>query len=139
MNNSLKLENRHTGEILWLRRFRLESGEEALQLKGSLPPGQEGPPLHYHVFETEEGTIIKGKLGAQVNGRTLTVEPGQKAVFPAGALHNWWNAGDELLEFEGTSSPAVDLDRYLQAVFAVLNAGKPDRPDLFYFAHVAHR
>ena len=33
----------------------------------------------------------------------------------------------------------VDLDRYLQAVFEVMNAGPPGRPPLFYMAHVSHR
>jgi hypothetical protein len=33
----------------------------------------------------------------------------------------------------------VDLDRYLQAVFEVVNAGPPARPPLFYMAHVALR
>ena len=33
----------------------------------------------------------------------------------------------------------VDLDRYLQAVFEVMNAGPPGKPSLFYLAHVALR
>jgi hypothetical protein len=31
------------------------------------------------------------------------------------------------------------LDRYLQAVFEVMNAGAPGRPPLFYLAHAALR
>jgi hypothetical protein len=41
--------------------------------------------------------------------------------------------------FEGHAGPAVDLDRYLQAVFDVMNSGAPDRPPLFYIAHVVWR
>jgi hypothetical protein len=33
----------------------------------------------------------------------------------------------------------VDLDRYLQAVFEVMNAGPEGRPSLFYIAHAALR
>jgi hypothetical protein len=39
----------------------------------------------------------------------------------------------------GVVTPAVDLDRYLQALFDVLNAGPPDRPPIFYMAHVLYR
>lgn len=58
---------------------------------------------------------------------------------PAGVPHRWWNAGDDLLEFSGHVVPAVDLDRYLQAVFAVLNASSNSRPPIFYLAHVLWR
>ena len=65
--------------------------------------------------------------------------PAVAAVFPAGVAHCWWNAGDDLLEASGRAIPAVDLDRYLQALFAVLNAGPSGRPSIFYLAHVLWR
>ena len=64
---------------------------------------------------------------------------GGNAVFAAGTYHNWWNAGDDPLEFSGQAIPAVDLDRYLQGVFAVLNASPNGRPSIFYLAHVLWR
>ena len=57
---------------------------------------------------------------------------GTKPVLPAGVVHNWWNAGDDLLELSGRAIPAGDLDRYLQAIFAVLNASPSPRPSVFY-------
>jgi hypothetical protein len=56
-----------------------------------------------------------------------------------GRSHRWWNAGDEPLEFEAWARPAGDLDRYLQAVFQVRNAGPPGQPPLAYLAHVMVR
>jgi quercetin dioxygenase-like cupin family protein len=135
----LRLENRHTGEVLFLSRTHLESGEEAIRLRGSLPPGGDGPPLHIHARETERGTVLSGRLGALVDGKEMVLEAGEEFVFPAGQMHTWWNAGDELLETEGIAYPAADLDRYLQAMFAVLNAGKAGRPSPVYAAHIARR
>ena len=43
------------------------------------------------------------------------------------------------LEFSDLAIPAVDLDRYLQAVFAVLDASPKGRPSIFYLAHVLWR
>ena len=54
-------------------------------------------------------------------------------------MHSWWNAGEELLELSGQAVPAVDLDRFLQALFAVLNASVSGRPSIFYLAHVLWR
>jgi quercetin dioxygenase-like cupin family protein len=134
----LVLENRHTGERLALTRV-VRGDEVWLELKGSLPPHCEGPPLHIHFAEDEEGYVASGTLSAVVDGRRITAGPGESASLPRGSAHRWWNAGDEQLEFLGHARPVVDLDRYLQAVFEVMNAGAEGRPPLFYMAHAVLR
>jgi hypothetical protein len=114
-------------------------GRIVLFLDGTLPPKSDGPPLHVHFREREEGFVKAGTLGAQVGGEKIVVPTGGTAVLPAGVFHRWWNAGDDLLELSGHVVPAVDLDRYLQAVFAVLNASSNGRPPIFYLAHVLWR
>jgi len=135
---ALHLENRHTGEKLRLRRFERD-GVVCLELSGSLPGRSQGPPLHIHHAQEEEGKVVSGTLSFNLAGRETTAGPGSAARFPAGQAHRWWNDGDETLVFEGTTTPAVDLDRYLHAVFEVMNAGPPERPPLFAMAHVAWR
>jgi quercetin dioxygenase-like cupin family protein len=103
------------------------------------PPRRQGPPMHIHLAEDEEGRVVSGTLSAVLNGRQITAGPGQSVSFPRGAAHRWWNDADEPLHFEGYTRPVVDLDRYLQAVFEVMNAGSEERPPLFYIAHVALR
>jgi quercetin dioxygenase-like cupin family protein len=83
-NDWLTLTNRHTGERLQLRRV-LSDGQMCLELKGSLPPRQEGPPLHVHYQEYEEGTVIAGTLSAEVDGRVIRVEAGGAAADGLGA------------------------------------------------------
>jgi hypothetical protein len=92
-----------------------------------------------HFQEREEGSVQAGTLGARIGEQTLVVQAGGNAAFPAGVVHSWWNAGETLLEFSGRVVPAVDLDRYLQALFAVLNASATNRPSIFYVAHVLWR
>ena len=138
-NPVLRLENRHTGEVLNLRRERDNQGRLVLELDGSLPPRADGPPLHTHFYELEEGKVLAGTLGAQVGMEKFTVPAGGTAVLPLGVPHRWWNAGDDLLKFRGTVTPVVDLDCYLQAVFAVFNASANGRPSLFYWAAVLWR
>lgn len=134
----LQLENRHTGEILRLSRHR-SKGETWLELWGSLPAHREGPPLHIHHLEDEVGTIRRGTLSAVVGGRRIEAGAGQSVTLPRGVPHRWWNEGDELLVFDGSIHPGVDLDRYLQAVFEVMNAAPSNRPSLFYMAHLTLR
>jgi len=136
--SSLVLVDRHTGERLELRRLQDDQGLW-LELRGSLPAHREGPPLHVHQTEDESGHVISGTLSAVVGGRQLDVGPGEEMTFPRGVAHRWWNEDDETLRFEGFARPLVDLDRYLQAVFEVANAGPEGRPPLFYIAHVLRR
>ncbi len=139
MDSFLRLENRHTGETLRLRRERDASGKVMLLIEGSLPPRSNGPPPHVHLHEREEGRVQAGTLGARIGKQTLVVHAGGDAAFPAGVVHSWWNAGETLLEFNGRVVPAVDLDQFLQGLFAVLNAGTTSRPSIFYLAHVLWR
>jgi mannose-6-phosphate isomerase-like protein (cupin superfamily) len=132
------LVNRHTGERLLLRRT-VQDGEVCLELKGSLPPHNDGPPLHVHDVEVEQGRVVAGTLSAEVGGRQIEVEAGGAVLLPAGVPHRWWNAGERMLVFEGFTRPAVDLDVYLSAVFEILNSGPVNRPPIFYMAHLAWR
>jgi len=134
----LVLENRHTGERLELRRVRID-GETCLELRGSLPPHSEGPPRHVHLEEHEEGVVHEGVLTAEVDGVRVQAGPGDRVTLPRGSVHRWWNEGDVTLAFTGVARPLVDLDRYLQAVFEVVNAGPPGRPPLVYMAHAVIR
>ena len=137
-SSHLRLENRHTGEVLDLRR-EIQDGEPVLELRGTMPAHQDGPPLHVHYGEDEECLVTAGTLSVEVGGQRTDAGPGQTVRLPRGVPHRWWNEGDQPLAFEGRTRPGVDLDRYLQAIFEVMNAGPPNRPPLFYLAHVALR
>jgi quercetin dioxygenase-like cupin family protein len=138
-NRFLTLENRHTGEILRMRRVRGGDGHTVLILEGSLPPRRTGPPLHTHVGSHEHIVVKAGALGVPMEQETLEVPVGKAVSIPAGVRHTWWNAGDDALEVSGRSVPAGDLDRFIQAIFAVANASRSERPSMFYIAHVLWR
>jgi hypothetical protein len=95
--------------------------------------------MHIHHAEIEEATVTRGTLSAIVDGKKIKAKTGEGAVVPAGSVYRWWNEADDTLEFGGFARPVVDLDRYLEAAFDVLNAGTRERPPLFYIAHVAWR
>ena len=103
MDKFLQLENRHTGEILRMRRVRDADGQTVLALDGSLPPRADGPPLHIHFHQREEGIVRAGTLGAQVGTEKIIVPTGGTAVLPAGVVHKWYNAGDVRVKWPGNS------------------------------------
>jgi quercetin dioxygenase-like cupin family protein len=139
VNDFLQIENRHTGEILRMHRVRETNGQVVLIIEGTLPPHSSGPPLHVHFQENERGYVASGTLGAIVGDKKITVQAGGAVNLPAGVPHRWWNAGEDQLGFNGRAVPVVDLDRFLQAIFAVINASSSGRPSLFYVAHILRR
>lgn len=138
-DRALVLEMKSTGERLTLLRVKSDKGVEELHLAGSLPAHGQGPPLHVHFEQDEHGEVISGTLSASVDGKPLQIPAGGTACFPRGSKHRWWNDGDIELVFRGVATPPTDLDRYLQALFEVLNSGPPGHPPLFYMAHALHR
>jgi mannose-6-phosphate isomerase-like protein (cupin superfamily) len=138
VKQTLQLHNRHTGERLHLTRS-VEDGREVLYLEGRLPPHSQGPPMHVHVDQDEGGEVISGRLSAIADGKTMTVGAGERAFFPRGVRHRWWNAGDEPLVFKGKANPAGDLDQYLEGIFAIINASASGLPSLFHIAHLSLR
>jgi len=73
VDNFLRLENRHTGEILRIRRVRDATGQTVLTIDGSLAPRMSGPPVHVHFHEREEGGVKAGSLGARVGNEKIVV------------------------------------------------------------------
>jgi mannose-6-phosphate isomerase-like protein (cupin superfamily) len=138
-NQSLTIELKNRGERLEMHRIKTTNGTEELHLTGSLLAHREGPPPHLHFEENELGEVVSGVASAMVDGKRLVLKAGEQFHFPKGSVHNWWNDGDEELVMRGVASPVVDLDRYLQAVFEVLDAGRPNRPPIFYMAHLLYR
>ena len=88
MGNFLTLENRRNGEILRMHRRRDAEGRIVLYIDGTLPPKADGPPLHVHVREREEGIVKAGTLGARVGGEKIVVPTGGTVVLPAGVRHH---------------------------------------------------
>lgn len=139
MDHFLQLGNRINGEILRMQRIRDAGGQIVLNIEGSLPARTSGPPLHIHFHQSEEFVVKAGSLGIQIGNEKSIVPTGGVGLFPVGVAHTWWNAGDDRLQLSGRATPAVDLDRYLQAAFAVLNSSPSGRPSMFYIAHVLWR
>jgi hypothetical protein len=110
-----------------------------LQMTGALVAHREGPPPHVHLQEDEHAEVVSGVASVMMDGKKSVLKPGEAFHAPKGSVHNWWNDGDAELVLRGSARPAVDLDRYLQAVWEVLDAGPPNRPPIFYMAHVAYR
>ena len=138
-DQALTIKLNSTGERLTMWRTLDSQGGQELQMTGCLPGRQQGPPLHVHFSEDESTEVVAGALSVSLDGREFVVDTNDVAFFPKGSVHRWWNDGEEDLVFRGVAAPAVDLDRYLQALFEVINSAQSKNPSVFYMAHLVYR
>ena len=99
-----------------------------------------GPAMHVHFKQDESLTVIKGRLGYQIQGQgEKFIQEGETVHFSQNMMHRFWNAGEDLLECEGWLKPANSTDYFLTALYNSINkAGKPEG-DLFDSAYLVTR
>ena len=79
--------------------------------------------------------MLSGRLEARLDGRELSLGPGQSAVAPAGVAHDWWNGSKTeeahvLVEIAAAPGGGGDADRFellIGMLFGLANDGKVDR------------
>ncbi|MGA8847649.1 MAG: cupin domain-containing protein [Nocardioides sp.] len=52
-------------------------------------------PMHRHRDEDEFTYVLRGQIGAVIEGHEVVAEPGDLLFKPRGQWHTFWNAGDE--------------------------------------------
>jgi quercetin dioxygenase-like cupin family protein len=112
-------ENPACGERVVIRVGNDETNGERILWDLYLEPGGAVVGEHYHPSIEERFTLVRGRLGLRMAGRTEIVDRvGRSALAPANTPHYWWNAGREqariLVEVRGAA------DRFEQMVFRQL-------------------
>lgn len=127
------IRNKH-GEQLTFLRMRKEGNKEYLECENEVAPGS-GPVMHVHFKQDEELTVLEGKMGYQLlGGEEKFALPGESAMFKAGTMHRFWNAGDSTLKCKGWLSPANNIIYYLENIYRLMdeNNGRPGGFDAAY-------
>ncbi|KAF9876208.1 hypothetical protein CkaCkLH20_06151 [Colletotrichum karsti] len=89
-----------------------------------LPPGQSGPPMHWHRFHDECFYISKGTVRFTTPDGDLDAKEGELMVVPPRAIHTFVNPSEtEPAEFFMTSTPGYYMD-YFRMMGKNVEAGK---------------
>ena len=133
------IENGAGGEQLtFLRRVPGTTGDR-LEVENVVKPGA-GPPMHVHHHQEEAATVEQGRIGYQRLGEPARFAgPGETAVFRAGVVHKFWNAGKEDLRARGYIEPADNVEYFLGAIFESQKRSGGSRPNLLDVAFLTRR
>jgi quercetin dioxygenase-like cupin family protein len=127
------------GEKLTFKEIVYEPDGEKVLVENFVTP-KSGPPMHTHLLQDEVLTVVKGRIGYQVQGgQPQYAGVGETVEFKRGVPHRFWNAGEEVLHCNGWVKPANTIVFYLSSIFAAQNKSGSARPEAFDGAYLLKR
>ncbi|HZP60699.1 MAG TPA: cupin domain-containing protein [Opitutaceae bacterium] len=129
-----------TGERAVVRVNPTGSGEDVLIADLYIRPGGAVVGEHVHPAIEESFTVVHGQVGFSVNGRKDVAGPGRTLVVPAGAAHDWWNAGPDEALVRVKIRPGARFQQMIMNIYGLARDGKTNRkgmPNLFQLALIS--
>lgn len=110
------------GSVYIVRRPSAETGGDFVEMEFVLPPGCVPPPPHVHRQQVEEYAVLEGRFDVVIDGEWRTLEPGEAASVPVGALHTFRNRSGEVVRVRNWHRPAMRFEQFIERVSATLQA-----------------
>ena len=112
----LRIEN-CIGETLIFKAVQKERDGDRLLVENYVAPGN-GPIMHTHWLQDESLTVVKGRLGYEIQGEPKKyIVEGETILFKKGIPHRFWNDGQEVLHCNGWVKPANTIVFFLTSIF----------------------
>lgn len=142
--NVMKITYPHTidngcGETLTFNQVIQEPDGDRVLGEASVTPGS-GPPMHVHWLQDECFTVVKGKLGYQVQGSPEQFAgEGESILFKKGVAHRFWNAGEDTMLCKAWVKPAHNFVYFLSSIYAAQQKTGTLRPAMIDAAFLLRR
>lgn len=79
-----------------------------------LPSACLAPPPHVHPSQVESYEVIEGSLDVVIDGRWVTLGPGESASVPVGASHTFRNSSGLPIRVRNWHRPAVGFEDFIE-------------------------
>jgi quercetin dioxygenase-like cupin family protein len=120
------LVNPASGERITFRTTAAKSDGELVAIDLELPAGGRVPGgLHVHPKQEERFEVVRGTMRFRLGRRDrVTAGPGDVVVVPAGAAHDFANAGDETALVRVDIRPALKMEQLFETAVALAEQGR---------------
>jgi mannose-6-phosphate isomerase-like protein (cupin superfamily) len=105
-----------------VRRTSAETGGAYVEMDFLLPPGCVPPPPHVHRSQVEEYEVLDGALEVVIDGAWQTLEAGDTAAVPVGALHTFRNRSGAPVHVRNRHRPALRFEDFIERTSRTLVA-----------------
>jgi quercetin dioxygenase-like cupin family protein len=103
-----------------------ETNGERLVVDMQARPGAASAGEHMHPSMDERFTVVRGRIGFSIDGRSSIARPGESVHIPPGVVHDWWNAGDEEAHLVLEVQPAARFEEMTRNLFGLAQDGRTD-------------
>jgi quercetin dioxygenase-like cupin family protein len=107
------IDNAISGERIVIRTNATQSDGELLAFDLFLPPGGQVPARHVHPAQTEQFTVVDGRIRFRIGRRTVLASPGQTVWVPPGTAHWFGNTGADVAVMRVEVRPALRMEELL--------------------------
>lgn len=97
---------------------------EGFEIEMTVPPKARATPKHTHPKQTDEFTVVSGRLEVLFEGRWRELGPGDELVVPPGSVHTYRNRFDEPVVFRNVHNPSGSFQEYLERMGMLAQQGK---------------
>lgn len=118
------IQNRVTGERAVVVTGTDETSGQLGVYDLFVAPGGAVVGEHIHPNIEERFTVLRGRIGMRIDGRTMVAPLDQTITVPAGIAHDWWNQGSEEALVRVEVRPAQRFELLIFNLFGLANDGK---------------
>jgi quercetin dioxygenase-like cupin family protein len=108
------ISNPVSGERITFLQTARDTGGELLEFELELTPDGHVPGAHVHPEQEERFYVQSGRMKFRKGWRRVVAEAGDTVIVPAGTVHRFENAGDEVARCRVEVVPALDMERLLE-------------------------
>jgi mannose-6-phosphate isomerase-like protein (cupin superfamily) len=110
------------GSVYIVRRPTAETGGESVEMEFVLPSACVPPPPHIHPHQIEGYEVLEGRFDVVIDGEWRTLEAGESATVPLGALHTFRNHSGDVVRVRNWHQPAMRFEDFIERTSRTLQA-----------------
>lgn len=119
------IHNPMIGDTVEFLKSSEETGGKYEWVEVTLVPGG-GNPMHYHLEYEEEFETVSGVLSIDCDGRSIRLQPGEKATASIGSHHRFYNDSGLPVIFRVKITPACGFEHMLRITYGLACDGRID-------------
>ena len=131
------LSNPVSGERITFLQTSHDTDGERLEFELELTPDGHVPGAHVHPAQEERFHVLSGRMKFRRGWRRVVAEAGETVVVPAGTVHRFANAGDDVARCRVEVVPALDMEHLLETTVELAMEGKVTRRGMPRPLHLA--
>lgn len=121
------IRNPNTGQTITFLQTAKDTGGQFLEMESAFDRTSDEPPAHYHPYQDENFTVLRGELAVRANGTVKAYKAGEAFHIPRNLVHSMWNISASPTVVNWQVSPALNTENFFEVVMGLAAEGKTNK------------